>query len=176
MSPLPCMCLNIQYLPCKSPWFTTLFRRKTRFEYAVSCLQTHGSITVLPRIYLHMLFLSGKTPTTCSFLPVQYLRPAPTHRNVVNMSFPLHYFSQLAISSHNMSWIQHLFFSTCGFSMQNTSSMYTTPKSPSIGGYSHPDGTVIFVDIALSQLHWIEHATFGTSYTRRNSLCFSTSK
>ena len=44
--------------------------------------KTLHNMTILPRIYLRMLFLSGKTPTTCGFLPVQYLRPAPTHRNV----------------------------------------------------------------------------------------------
>jgi len=81
-SSLSAWCVNVQFLPCKSPWFTTLFRRKTRLKYAVSCLQTHHNMTVLPLIYLHMLFLSGKTPTTCSFLPVQYLQPASMHRNV----------------------------------------------------------------------------------------------
>ena len=35
----PVLCLNIQYLPCKSSQFTTLFLRKTCLEYAVSCLQ-----------------------------------------------------------------------------------------------------------------------------------------
>ena len=30
-------CVNIQFLPCKSPWFSTLFRRKTRLKYAASC-------------------------------------------------------------------------------------------------------------------------------------------
>ena len=86
-SSLPAWCVNIQFLPCKSPWFTTLFRRKTRLEYAVSCLQTHRNMIVLPRMYLYMLLLSGKTPTTCSFLPVQYLRPAPTHRNVRRLCY-----------------------------------------------------------------------------------------
>jgi len=31
--------------------------------------------------------------------------------------------------------------------MQNTASMYTMSKPSSIGGYSHPDGTTILVDI-----------------------------
>ena len=59
-------CVNIQFLPCKSPRFSTLFRRKTRLKYAVSCqsvfntscnipLSRHFTSQILPKYTRFML-------------------------------------------------------------------------------------------------------------------------